>query len=58
MLQIGFCPPFTYHTAMTTAELAALLSRLVGEAEDAGLDPQEILAEVEGRAALPLRAQA
>ena len=25
-------------------------SRLVGEAEDAGLDPQEILAEIEGMA--------
>ena len=32
---------------MTTAEFAEALSRLVGEAEDAGLDPEEILAEIE-----------
>ena len=32
---------------MTTTEFAEALSRLVGEAEDAGLDPQRILAEIE-----------
>ena len=32
---------------MTQDEFAAALSRLVGEAEDAGLDPQEILVEIE-----------
>jgi hypothetical protein len=31
---------------MTTTEFADLLSRLVGKAEDAGLDPEEILAEM------------
>ena len=35
---------------MTATEFAEALSRLVGEAEDAGLDPQEILAEIEGMA--------
>ena len=35
---------------MTSAEFAEALSRLVGEAEDAGLDPQEILAEIEDMA--------
>ena len=36
---------------MTSDEFAEALSRIVGEAEDAGLDPQEILAEIEGMAA-------
>ncbi len=35
---------------MTSDQFAASLSRLVGEAEDAGLDPQQILAEIEGMA--------
>ena len=35
---------------MTADEFAEALSRLVGEAEDAGLDPQKILAEIEGMA--------
>ena len=32
---------------MTTAEFAEALSRRVGEAEDAGLEPEPILAEFE-----------
>ena len=35
---------------MTSDEFAEALSRLVGEAEDAGLEPAEILAEIEGMA--------
>ena len=35
---------------MTSDEFAEALSRLVGEAEDAGLEPQELLAEIEGMA--------
>ena len=33
---------------MTTTEFAEALSRLVGEAEDAGLKLEKILAEIEG----------
>ena len=33
---------------MTQGEFAKSLARLIGEAEDAGLDPQEIVAEVAG----------
>ena len=36
---------------MTTAEFADALSRLVGEAEDAGLEPEQVLAELEGMTA-------
>ena len=36
---------------MTSDEFAEALRHLVGEAEDAGLDPQEILAELEGMVA-------
>ena len=35
---------------MTSDEFAEALSRLVGEAEDAGLDPERILAKIEGMA--------
>jgi hypothetical protein len=35
---------------MTANDFAEALRRLVGEAEDAGLDPQEILAEIEDMA--------
>ena len=35
---------------MTSDELAEAFSRLVSEAEDAGLDPQEILVEIEDMA--------
>ena len=35
---------------MTTAEFAEALSRLVGEVEDAGLDPEQVLAEIDGMA--------
>ena len=35
---------------MTTAEFAEALGRLVGEAEDAGLEPEQALAEVEALA--------
>ena len=35
---------------MTTTDFAEALSRLVSEAEDAGLDPQQVLAEIEGMA--------
>ena len=35
---------------MTSDEFAEALSRLVGEAEDAGLDPETVLAEIEDMA--------
>lgn len=35
---------------MTSDQFAAALRILVAEAEDAGLDPREILAELEGMA--------
>ena len=35
---------------MTRDQCAEALSRLVGEAEDAGLDPEKILAEIEDMA--------
>jgi hypothetical protein len=35
---------------MTRDELAEALSRLVGEAEDAGLDPEVVPAKIEGMA--------
>jgi hypothetical protein len=35
---------------MNTNEFAEALTRLVADAEDAGLKPQEILAEIEGMA--------
>ena len=35
---------------MTADQFAEALARLVGEAEDAGLEPGEILAEIEGMA--------
>ena len=35
---------------MTSDEFAEALSRLVGEAEDAGLDTEQMLAEIEGMA--------
>ena len=36
---------------MTSDQFAEALARLVGEAEDAGLDPHEILAELVGMVA-------
>ena len=36
---------------MTADQFAEALSRLVGEAEDAGLEPQQVLAELEGMTA-------
>ena len=35
---------------MTSEQFAEALSRLVGRAEDAGLDPEKILAEIEDMA--------
>ena len=35
---------------MTTTEFAEALARLAGEGEGGGLEPQEILAEIEGMA--------
>jgi hypothetical protein len=35
---------------MITTDLAEALARLVGETEDARLEPQELLAEIEGMA--------
>ena len=35
---------------MTSDEFAEALSRVVGDAEDAGLDPETILAEIEDMA--------
>ena len=37
-------------TTMTQEQFAEALARLVAEAEDAGLDPEKILAEIEDMA--------
>ncbi len=34
---------------MLNSEFAAALARLVADAEDAGLDPETLLAEIEGQ---------
>ena len=54
LLQV-MIPTRPYRTGaspMTTIEFGEALSRLVGEAEDAGLELEKILAEIEGIASM------
>ena len=50
MLQLSFCYPFAYHTAMTAAEFAELSAASWARPRMPGSTREKILAEIEGMA--------